>query len=121
MVAVMNACSGDVSDEENGAGDDLYVGHERLEENEELRLHILGLESFWTQQLYFHIGILWHLFRNVSFFDSYLPKENDASLEPGTSIRTMQRLLQSYQPDIWLRGRSKCSGAKWCKTRILLL
>lgn len=39
------------SGSDGGDGDDFYVGHERLEENEELRLHILGMQSYWTQHL----------------------------------------------------------------------
>ena len=34
------------------AGDDLFIEHEALEDNEELRLHILGLQSYWTQHLF---------------------------------------------------------------------
>lgn len=31
--------------------DDLHVDGERLEENEELKLHVLGLQTFWTQYI----------------------------------------------------------------------
>lgn len=38
--------------------DDLHVDGERLEENEELKLHVLGLQTFWTQYLTLEINLV---------------------------------------------------------------
>ena len=37
--------------------DDLRVDGERLEENEELKLHVLGHQTFWTQYLTLEINL----------------------------------------------------------------
>lgn len=39
----------DESDDSDAEGDVFHIGSERLEEDEELRLYILGVKSFWTK------------------------------------------------------------------------
>lgn len=45
----MELCVTGVPSDTDASDDDLRVEHERLEDNEELRLHILGTQTYWTQ------------------------------------------------------------------------
>ena len=60
QTAVENAGRDD-SDEEC-QNEDLVVAHEDLEDDAELRLHILGLQSYWTQPLVLPYALKPYLF-----------------------------------------------------------